>query len=145
MRGLIQRTSGARVEIAGRTVAQIGRGIVVLVCAMRPDTEKNADLLAKKTAFLRIFPDADGKMNRALTDIGGSALVVSQFTLGADTSRGNRPGFCSAAPHDVGKTLYERFCAELRSYDVDVATGEFGADMQVSLTNDGPVTIWLEA
>ena len=144
MRCLIQRTSGAGVEIAGRVAGEIGKGLVILVCAMREDTEANAVQLAKKVVNLRIFADDAGKMNRSLIDIGGQALVVSQFTLAADTSRGNRPGFSAAADPEHGNKLYEQFCAELRGYGIPVATGEFGADMKVNLTNDGPVTIWLE-
>ena len=144
MRCLLQRTSGARVEIGGETIGEIAKGLLVLVCAMRGDTAENAAQLARKVAALRIFPDDAGKMNRSVTDIGGGALVVSQFTLAADTSRGNRPGFSAAAEPGAGKALYEMFCAELSGHGVTVATGEFGADMQVTLTNDGPVTIWLE-
>ena len=144
MRCLIQRTSGAGVEIADRIAGEIGKGLVILVCAMRNDAEANAVQLAKKVANLRIFADDAGKMNRSLIDIGGQALVVSQFTLAADTSRGNRPGFSAAADPERGNKLYEQFCAELRGYGIPVETGEFGADMKVNLTNDGPVTIWLE-
>jgi D-tyrosyl-tRNA(Tyr) deacylase len=144
MRCLLQRTSQAKVEIAGRTVGEIGPGMMILACAMRGDDAKNVEQLARKVVNLRIFADDAGKMNRSLIDIGGSALVVSQFTLAADTSRGNRPGFSMAAEPDLGRQLYERFCDELRGHGVTVETGEFGADMQVTLTNDGPVTIWLE-
>lgn len=112
---------------------------------MAGDTEANASQLARKVCALRIFRDDDGRMNRSLLDVGGAALVVSQFTLAADTSRGNRPGFSAAAPPDEGKALYERFCALVAEQGVTVATGEFGADMAVTLTNDGPVTIWIEA
>lgn len=144
MRCLLQRVTGARVEIGGRTVGETGPGLMILVCAMRDDDESNAEQLARKVASLRIFADEAGKMNRSLTDSGGGALVVSQFTLAADTSRGNRPGFSSAAEPERGRALYEHFCAALSGHGVTVATGEFGADMQVTLTNDGPVTIWLE-
>ena len=144
MRCLIQRTLHAKVEIAGRTVGEIGHGLVILVCAMKGDREANAEQLAKKVVSLRIFADDAGKMNRSLIDVGGSALVVSQFTLAADTSRGNRPGFSAAADPGPGKDLYERFCTQVRGYGVDVVTGEFGADMKVTLANDGPVTIWME-
>ena len=144
MRCLIQRTSGADVVIAGRVAGEIGKGLVILVCAMREDTEASAVQLARKVVNLRIFADDAGKMNRSLIDIGGQALVVSQFTLAADTSRGNRPGFSAAADPERGNKLYEQFCAELRGYGIPVETGEFGADMKVNLTNDGPVTIWLE-
>ena len=144
MRCLIQRTTGAGVEVDGRTIGEIGKGLMILVCAMGDDTEANVAQLAKKVVNLRIFADDAGKMNRSLIDIGGSALVVSQFTLAADTSRGNRPGFSAAAGPERGEALYDLFCAELRGHGIDVATGAFGADMKVSLTNDGPVTIWLE-
>jgi len=144
MRCLIQRVSQARVEIAGKTVGQIEQGLMILVCAMGGDTEDNAATLARNVVNLRIFADDQGKMNRSLLDIGGAALVVSQFTLAADTSRGNRPGFSSAAPPDQGNALYQHFCELVTGHGVTVQTGEFGGDMKVTLTNDGPVTIWLE-
>lgn len=144
MRCLLQRITGAKVEIAGRTVGETGPGLMILVCAMRDDEETNAEQLARKVVNLRIFADEAGKMNRSLIDAGGGALVVSQFTLAADTSRGNRPGFSMAAEPERGRALYEHFCTALGGHGVTVATGEFGADMQVTLTNDGPVTIWLE-
>lgn len=144
MRCLIQRVSEARVDIDGATVGAIGPGMLVLVCAMQGDTEAEAAQLARKTVNLRIFRDDAGRMNRSLLDVGGAALVVSQFTLAADTSRGNRPGFSTAAPPAEGEALYRTFCDLVREHGVAVATGEFGADMAVSLTNDGPVTIWLE-
>ena len=114
------------------------------VWSMEADSPKDADQLASKISKLRIFTDEAGKMNRSLIDIGGSALVVSQFTLAADTSRGNRPGFSSAAPPEEGRKLYEYFAQALAALGVQVETGEFGADMQVALVNDGPVTIWLD-
>ncbi len=144
MKGLVQRVSSARVDIDGATVGEVGEGLMVLVCAMHDDTETNAETLARKVAALRIFRDEAGKMNRSLKDVGGGALVVSKFTLAADTSRGNRPGFSAAAPPDRGEALYEHFCAALRSEGIEVQTGRFGADMKVSLTNDGPVTISME-
>ena len=144
MRCLIQRVSEARVEIDGEAVGAIGPGMLVLVCAMSGDNEAQAAQLARKTVNLRIFRDDDGRMNRSLIDVGGAALIVSQFTLAADTSRGNRPGFSAAAAPADGEGLYERYCDLVRGHGVDVATGAFGADMAVSLTNDGPVTIWLE-
>lgn len=144
MRGLIQRVSSARVDIEGTCTGEIGEGLLILVCAMQEDTETNAETLARKVAALRIFSDEAGKMNRSIKDIGGSALVVSQFTLAADTSRGNRPGFSAAAPPERGEQLYEHFCTMLRNDGITVATGLFGADMKVSLTNDGPVTISME-
>jgi len=144
MRALLQRVSEARVDIDGQTVGQCGQGLMILVCAMQGDTEENAAKLATKIAKVRIFKDDAGKMNRSIADIGGSALVVSQFTLSADTSRGNRPGFSTAAAPDDGQRLYLHFADCLRGLGIPVETGEFGADMQVSLTNDGPVTIWME-
>lgn len=144
MRCLLQRVSSANVSVDGETVGEIGQGLLILICAMQGDEEAQAAQLAKKVASLRIFGDENGKMNRSLLDIGGEALVVSQFTLAADTSRGNRPGFSAAAPPDIGNQLYERFAALVAEQGVRVAKGQFGADMKVSLTNDGPVTIWLE-
>jgi D-tyrosyl-tRNA(Tyr) deacylase len=144
MRALVQRVTQARVEIDGATVGEIGVGLLILVCAMQNDDDAQADALAAKIAKLRVFRDETGRMNRALRDTGGSALVVSQFTLAADTRRGNRPGFSAAAAPDEGERLYLRFAATLQSLGIAVATGRFGADMQVSLTNDGPVTIWLD-
>jgi len=144
MRALLQRVSEARVDIDGQIVGQCGQGLMILVCAMQGDTEENAAKLATKIAKVRIFKDDAGKMNRSIADIGGSALVVSQFTLSADTSRGNRPGFSTAAAPDDGQRLYLHFADCLRGLGIPVETGEFGADMQVSLTNDGPVTIWME-
>jgi D-aminoacyl-tRNA deacylase len=144
VRALIQRVARAEVRVAGEVIGQTGPGVLALVCAMRGDTEAEAEKLAAKLARLRIFHDEAGKMNRALLDMGGGALVVSQFTLAADTSRGNRPGFSAAAPPQEASRLYERFCALMRGHAIPVATGRFGADMAVTLTNDGPVTIWLE-
>ena len=143
MRALIQRTTRASVTIAGRLTGAIDDGLVVLVCAMAGDTEAQSERLARKVVALRVFRDACGRMNRALPDIGGAALVVSQFTLAAET-RGNRPGFSAAAPPGEGQRLYDHFCAQIRAHGVPVATGVFGADMQVALVNDGPVTIWLD-
>ena len=144
MRCVVQRVSQARVVIAQRTVADIQQGLMILVCAMQGDDPTKAQQLAKKVVNLRIFSDDAGKMNKSLLDVGGGALIVSQFTLAADTSRGNRPGFSNAAPPELGKALYEEFCQHVSDFGVAVATGEFGADMKVTLTNDGPVTIWLE-
>ena len=143
MRALIQRTSGATVAIDGRAVGEIGTGLVVFVCAMRGDGEAQSAWLARKTVNLRIFRDEAGRMNRSLLDVAGSALVVSQFTLAAET-KGNRPGFSTAAPPEEGERLYEHFAAQIRSHGVVATTGSFGADMKVSLVNDGPVTIWLD-
>ncbi|MCB2136251.1 MAG: D-tyrosyl-tRNA(Tyr) deacylase [Rhodobacteraceae bacterium] len=145
MRALIQRVSQARVTVEGRVTGEIGPGLMILVCAMQGDTEAKADQLAAKIAKLRIFRDAEGKMNLSVLDSGGSALVVSQFTLAADTSRGNRPGFSTAAPPAEGERLYNYFSDRLRDLGIAVANGEFGADMDVSLVNQGPVTIWMES
>lgn len=144
MRALIQRVSGASVAVGGAVVGEIGPGLLILVCAMQGDTEAEADRLAAKIAKLRIFKDDDGRMNRSILEIGGAALVVSQFTLAADTLRGNRPGFSGAAPPAEGEHLYNHFAGRLQAEGVPVATGRFGADMAVSLVNDGPVTIWMD-
>jgi len=144
MRALIQRTTAASVAIDGATVSAIGPGLVVLVCAMRGDGEAQADWLARKVAGLRIFRDEAGRMNRSVVDVGGAALVVSQFTLAAET-KGNRPGFSTAAAPDDGRRLYQHFASALGALGVPVSTGVFGADMAVALVNDGPVTIWLDS
>ncbi|MDD9741710.1 MAG: D-aminoacyl-tRNA deacylase [Marinovum algicola] len=144
MRALLQRVREAQVTVDGDVLGQCGPGLMILVCAMQGDTEAEAGKLAAKAARLRIFPDAAGKMNRSVTDIGGTALVVSQFTLAADTRRGNRPGFSAAAAPETGAALYEAFAAALRGEGIATETGRFGANMQVSLVNDGPVTIWLD-
>ena len=143
MRALIQRTSGASVTVEGRVIGEIGAGLVVFVCAMQGDGEAESAWLARKTVNLRIFRDEEGRMNRSLLDVGGSALIVSQFTLAAET-KGNRPGFSTAADPEVGKRLCEHFAAQVREQGASVATGAFGADMKVALVNDGPVTIWLD-
>ena len=144
MRALTQRVSEARVEVAGEVVGEIGPGLLVLVCAMRGDSDDEAHLLARKVAALRIFEDEAGKMNLSVGAVGGAALVVSQFTLSADTRRGNRPGFSAAAAPDEGERLYELFSHALSDHGVPVQNGRFGAAMQVHLVNDGPVTIWLD-
>lgn len=141
MIALIQRVSQARVVVAGRTIGEIGAGLLVLVCAERGDTEAQADKLLAKVLKLRIFGDEDGKMNRSVQDTGGGLLVVSQFTLAADTSGGNRPSFTNAAPPEEGRRLYDHFVRQARAAHPVVATGEFAADMKVHLVNDGPVTI----
>lgn len=143
MRALVQRVGEARVTVGARVVGAIGPGLLVLVCAMRGDSEAQAARLAAKVAKLRIFRDAEGRMNRSLLDAGGSALVVSQFTLAAET-RGNRPGFSGAAAPQDGERLYLAFAAALRAEGLAVETGVFGAEMAVALVNDGPVTIWLD-
>jgi D-tyrosyl-tRNA(Tyr) deacylase len=144
MRALIQRVREAAVRVEGALIGQTGPGLLILVCAMQGDTEEQATALAAKIAKLRIFKDAAGKMNLSLLETGGSALVVSQFTLAADTRSGNRPGFSTAAPPNEGEALYRKFAIALAALGPSVQTGEFGADMAVSLINDGPVTIWLE-
>ncbi len=144
MRALVQRVSEASVTVAGEVIGRIGPGLLVLVCAMQGDGEAEAAALAGKISKLRIFRDEAGRMNRSVVDAGGSALVVSQFTLAADTSRGNRPGFSAAAAPELGRALYEAFARDLAALGVRVETGEFGADMAVALVNDGPVTIWLD-
>ena len=144
MRALIQRVTEARVSVDGSVIGQCGAGALILVCAMPDDTDATADALAQKIAKLRIFSDTGGKMNLSLLQSGGSALVVSQFTLAADTSRGNRPGFSGAAKPNIAHTLYRRFTVALQMLEIQTETGEFGADMQVSLTNDGPVTVWID-
>lgn len=145
MRVLLQRVSEASVTVDGDVIGEIGAGLLILVCAMQGDTEAEADRLAAKIGKLRVFKDDAGKMNLSVKDSGNAALVVSQFTLSADTSRGNRPGFSQAAPPAEGERLYEYFADRLRQEGLDVATGQFGADMKVRLLNDGPVTIWMDS
>jgi D-tyrosyl-tRNA(Tyr) deacylase len=138
---LLQRVANARVDIAGCTVGAIGPGRLVFVCAEPDDDDDCADRLVAKVLKLRVFGDAAGKMNRSVADVGGGLLVVSQFTLAADTAGGNRPSFSGAAPPELGRRLYERVLETARASHPQVAAGEFGADMQVQLVNDGPVTI----
>ncbi|MET4129451.1 D-aminoacyl-tRNA deacylase [Roseovarius sp. MBR-6] len=145
MRALLQRVSEAEVTVGDIRIGRCGAGLLVLVCAMQGDTEADVARLAGKVARLRIFRDAEGRMNRSLLDTGGGALVVSQFTLAADTSRGNRPGFSAAAAPEEGRRLYEQFAGALAGLGVPVETGQFGGDMRVRLVNDGPVTIWMES
>ena len=144
MRALIQRISQASVSVDGEVIGSSGPGLLILVCAMQGDTDDKPAQLAAKVSKLRIFKDEAGKMNRSIVDMSGSALVVSQFTLAADTSRGNRPGFSAAAAPADGERLYEAFAKEIAALGIGVETGQFGADMEVSLVNDGPVTIWIE-
>ncbi|MFL5646499.1 MAG: D-aminoacyl-tRNA deacylase [Chloroflexota bacterium] len=144
MRALLQRTTAATVRVDGEVVGEIGPGLVIFVGVGPSDTETIADDLARKTAELRIFRDDEGRTNRSLLDVGGAALVVSQFTLFADTRRGRRPGFTGAAAPDEAERLYLRFGESLRGLGVTVATGRFGAEMTVALVNDGPFTIWLD-
>jgi len=144
VRVLLQRVSRAEVRVAGRTTGRIGAGFALLVGLTHADGEEQLLWMADKVAGLRLFGDADGKMNLALADVGGSCLVVSQFTLYGDASKGRRPSFVDAARPEVAVPLYERFVALLRERVADVATGEFGAMMEVELLNDGPVTLWIE-
>lgn len=141
MIGLVQRVSEARVVVEGRTTGEIGAGLLLLLCAERGDAEAQADRLLAKVLKLRIFSDDEGKMNRSVQDIGGGLLVVSQFTLAADLSGGNRPSFGNAAAPEEGRRLYDYFVAQARMVHPVVQTGEFAADMKVQLVNDGPVTI----
>ena len=141
MISLLQRVREARVEVDGATIGAIGPGLLVLVCAERGDTELEADKLLAKLLRLRIFNDDAGKMNRSVQDVAGGLLLVSQFTLAADTSGGNRPSFTQAAAPDEGRRLYDYFVAQARAAHPEVATGQFAADMQVHLVNDGPVTV----
>jgi D-tyrosyl-tRNA(Tyr) deacylase len=143
VRAVLQRVTEAQVRVGGQLVGETGKGFLILVCAMAGDTEAQAEKLAAKIAKLRVFKDEQGKMNLSARDIGGAALVVSQFTLAADL-RGNRPGFSSAAPPVEGERLYLHFSQALEREGVPVANGQFGADMSVSLVNDGPVTIWMD-
>lgn len=145
MRAVIQRVSRASVTVEGEVTGEIGRGLLVLLGIGQEDGEAQVKMLADKIVQLRIFEDEAGKMNRSLLDIQGEMLVVSQFTLYADTRRGRRPSFTSAAPPSLAIPLYERFKAATSAYDIHVASGIFGADMQVELLNDGPVTIWLDS
>lgn len=145
MIALIQRVTHAEVRVAGHVVGAIGRGILGLVGVRRGDDERAADRLLEKVLSYRIFPDADGRMNLSLRDIGGGLLLVSQFTLAADTHKGTRAGFSTAAAPEEARRLFDYLLARARQAHSPVAAGEFGADMQVTLTNDGPVTFWLEA
>lgn len=144
MRAVVQRVNYGRVTIDGRVTADIGRGLVILLGVGPDDTEEKSASLAKKIAQLRIMEDCDGRMNLSVLDTGGSVVVVSQFTLFADTRKGNRPSFIGAAPPDIASPLVDHFVAQLRSYGITTQTGEFGAHMLVALENDGPVTIWIE-
>lgn len=143
MRAVLQRVSSASVRVDGVVEGRIDAGLLILVCAMQGDTAADPDKLAAKIAKLRIFKDRDGKMNLSILDTKGAALIVSQFTLAADL-RGNRPGFSPAAAPDQAKQLYQHFSQKIAAQGIPVANGVFGADMAVSLTNDGPVTIWLD-
>ena len=145
MIGLLQRVSRARVSVDGETSGEIGRGLLVLAAVERDDGDAQARRLAERIVGYRVFPDTDGRMNLSLKDVGGELLLVSQFTLAADTRKGTRPGFSKAAPPDVGRRLFDRLVAESKALGVPVATGVYGAEMDVELVNQGPVTILLQA
>jgi D-tyrosyl-tRNA(Tyr) deacylase len=144
MKALLQRVSEASVTVDGTVTGAIGAGLLVLVCADPSDNEETLQFLTRKIAAMRIFRDGDGKMNLSVKDTGGAVLAVSQFTLAADWRRGNRPGFSRAAGPELGEALYNRFCELLRAEGLTVETGRFGAEMEVRLLNDGPVTIWMD-
>ena len=145
MRLLLQRVTSAQVSVGGAVVGSGGAGLLILVGVGQGDTEEIARALASKSVDLRIFRDEEGKTNRSLIDVGGEVLAISQFTLFADTRKGRRPSFLDAAAPEVGKQLYEEFCAAVEERGVKVARGIFGAEMQVELVNDGPMTIWLDS
>ena len=145
MRALVQRAAAGSVDVAGERIGEIGKGLVILFGVTHSDTEKDAAFLAEKCMNLRIFEDDAGKMNRSLLDVGGEALIISQFTLYGDASHGRRPSFTEAARPEVAIPLYEKFVELCRGYGVRVATGRFGAEMLVSIRNDGPVTILAES
>lgn len=140
----MQRVTTASVSVNGTMIGQCGAGLLILICAMPGDTDEIVEALALKISKLRLFKDGAGKMNLSILQTGGNALVISQFTLAADTSRGNRPGFSRAAKPEEAKRLYEHFASALSRLDIPTQTGEFGAEMVVSLTNEGPMTIWLD-
>ena len=144
MRALIQRVTKASVNINEELISEINQGLLILVCSMSEDEESDAEQMASKISKIRIFNDENGKMNKSIIDIAGEALVVSQFTLAADTSRGNRPGFSYAAHPEKGEKLYEFFTKKLEEIGINYQKGVFGGDMKVSLVNDGPTTIWLD-
>lgn len=143
MIGLLQRVSQASVEVEGETVGSIGRGVLVLVCAEPGDTEASSDRLLERLLGFRVFADGDGKMNLSVRDVGGGLLLVPQFTLAADTSKGMRPSFSSALPAEAARKLFDYLASRARSLHAPVASGRFGAHMQVASVNDGPVTLWL--
>jgi len=144
MIGLLQRVSSARVEVADKNVGAIGRGLLVYVGVERDDNESRADRLLERLLGYRVFPDTEGKMNLSVTDVNGGLLLVPQFTLAADTKKGMRPSFTPAAAPDAGRRLFDHLLAQARRQHPKVEAGVFGADMQVALTNEGPVTFWLE-
>ncbi len=145
MIAVMQRASEGRVTVDDRITGEIGAGLVILLGVAEGDTEKDADFLADRIAGFRMFNDAEGKMNKSVRDVGGTALVISQFTLAGDWRKGRRPSFTNAAPPEEGERLYDYFCNQLRTQSVPVATGEFGAMMKVSLVNDGPVTFVMDS
>lgn len=145
MIGLLQRVRSASVAVDGAVIGEIGRGLLVLAAVRRGDGARDADRLAERILGYRVFPDGEGRMNRSLMDIGGGLLLVPQFTLAADTKKGTRASFTGAADPEAGRRCFDRLVGACRERLADVATGRFGADMQVSLVNDGPVTFWLES
>ena len=145
MKALLQRVSQAGVSLEGEEIAAIGPGLVVLVCTEKDDGEGDADYFARKIAGMRLFADSEGKTNLSLKDVGGETLVISQFTLAANWKKGNRPSFSGAADPETAENLYEYFCRQLAAEGVPVQTGKFRSHMQVSLVNDGPVTIWMNS
>ncbi len=145
MRALIQRVTGASVSIGGETVGRIGQGLVVLLGITHDDNEQDCRFLADKVVNLRVFSDVEGKMNLSLLDVGGEALIISQFTLYGDSRKGRRPSYTEAAPPEKAIPLYEMFIGEVKNAGITVATGQFGADMQVNICNDGPVTLMVES
>tara|TARA_Y100000588_G_scaffold388406_1_gene488529 strand:+ start:2330 stop:2785 length:456 start_codon:yes stop_codon:yes gene_type:complete len=144
MKALLQRVSRAEVTVEGESLGSVASGLLVLLGVEKTDTKLHAEWLARKIISLRIFEDSDQKINRSVIDISGSVLVVSQFTLCADLSRGNRPGFSYAAAPNFAELLYNEFCVQLKGHGVPIAEGRFGAEMKVDLVNDGPFTIWLD-
>jgi D-tyrosyl-tRNA(Tyr) deacylase len=144
MISLLQRVSQASVTVEREEIGRIGKGLLVLLCAERNDTEKEADQLLERILNYRIFSDENGKMNRSVISTGGELLIVPQFTLAADTKSGTRPSFTPAAPPDIGKKLFDYFVSQVKARLSGIQTGQFGADMQVALVNDGPVTFWLD-
>ena len=145
MRAVLQRVNKASVTVEGKVIGAINQGLLILVCAEQGDSDEEASYFAKKISKMRIFTDLNGKMNLSVLDVGGAVLAVSQFTLAANWKKGNRPGFSAAADPVEGKRLYEQFCTFLKAEDLVVETGEFGAHMDVQLTNDGPVTIIMDS
>ena len=145
MRAVLQRVSEASVTVGGEVVGEIGSGLVVFLCVEADDGEAESTFFARKIAKLRIFADGDGRFSRSVLDIDGAALVISQFTLAATWRKGNRPSLSATAPPELGNALYDHFCGQLRRHGVPVQTGRFGTHMDVRLTNDGPVTIWMNS